>query len=110
MAILPIFKPFGIFYGQWYNLSRFGIFFPHFGLLHQEKSGNPARNVSIFFSSSAFCCRKWKVLSSPQKEKRPFAALTFFRPVCNQGDQVSWRKNVAQNVAQCIFVEINALP
>jgi hypothetical protein len=35
MAIWSIFRPFGIFYGTL-------VYFSHFGMLPQEKSGNPA--------------------------------------------------------------------
>jgi hypothetical protein len=62
MAIWSILRPFGLFYGHlvyftafWSILRPFGIFcghleylwsfgihiFPRFGMLHQEKSGNP---------------------------------------------------------------------
>jgi hypothetical protein len=46
-AILSMFRPFGIFYGIWYNFPRFGIFSP-FGRLRQEKSGNPG--IEAFLS------------------------------------------------------------
>jgi hypothetical protein len=43
------FTTLGIFYDHfeyfmtiWYILSQFGIFFPRFGMLYQEKCGNPA--------------------------------------------------------------------
>jgi hypothetical protein len=46
----------GIFYDHlvyfvtiWSILRPFGIFFPRFGILHQEKSGNPGREVLIFW-------------------------------------------------------------
>jgi hypothetical protein len=49
MAIWTILGPFGLFYGHlvyfegiWYILWLFGIFSPVFGMLYQEKSGNPA--------------------------------------------------------------------
>jgi hypothetical protein len=54
MAFWSILYPFGIFYGRlvyfiaiWYILWQFDIFvchlviFPSFGMLYQEKSGNP---------------------------------------------------------------------
>jgi hypothetical protein len=43
-----IFGPFGLSRGHlacfvaiWYILWSFGIFSPHYGMLHQEKSGYP---------------------------------------------------------------------
>jgi hypothetical protein len=42
MAIWSISRPFGMAYGHLvYNLWSLGKFFPHFGMVHQEKSGNP---------------------------------------------------------------------
>jgi hypothetical protein len=38
MAICYILRSFGIIFGDWYIFSRFGM-------LYQEKSGNPARAV-----------------------------------------------------------------
>jgi hypothetical protein len=52
MAIMTILGPNGTFYGQmvhfvviWYILWSFGIFFPRFGMLNREKSGNPANHT-----------------------------------------------------------------
>jgi hypothetical protein len=52
---LHILEPFGLFYGLWkyftaigYILGSLGIF-PRFGVLYQDKSGNPA---SVFFAPS----------------------------------------------------------
>jgi hypothetical protein len=41
VAIWNILQPLGIFMAIWYILWLFGNFFPHFGMLHQEISGNP---------------------------------------------------------------------
>jgi hypothetical protein len=58
--MLAYFLPFGLFYGHWkyfmalwYNLWQFGIF-PRFGILNQEKSGNPGAQawLNLFFSVS----------------------------------------------------------
>jgi hypothetical protein len=42
MVIWNILRPFGVFYGYLVKLWQLGIFAPHFGILCQEKSGNPA--------------------------------------------------------------------
>jgi hypothetical protein len=42
MAIWTILRTFGIFYGNFGNLVAISYIFPHFGLLCQDKSGNPA--------------------------------------------------------------------
>jgi hypothetical protein len=34
-----------MFIAIWYNLWKLGNFFPRFGMLKQEKSGNPDRKV-----------------------------------------------------------------
>jgi hypothetical protein len=66
MDIWSTLRPFGIFYGHsvyfmdiWSTLRPFGIFygrsvfcghlvyFSHFGMLHQEKSGNPAQHTDV---------------------------------------------------------------
>jgi hypothetical protein len=39
---LSILRPFGIFTAIWYISWPFGICFYRFGMLYQEKSGNPA--------------------------------------------------------------------
>jgi hypothetical protein len=47
-------RPFGLVYGHciyfmaiWYSLWLFGIFPPNFGMLYQEKSGNPVSEPSL---------------------------------------------------------------
>jgi hypothetical protein len=69
-------KKVGIFYGHlkyitaiWYILWPFGnfvvslVYFPHFGILNKEKSGNPGwdgfRNTGMYLSP-AFCNEKSK--------------------------------------------------
>jgi hypothetical protein len=49
-AIWYILWPFGMFCGHlvyfeaiWYSLWLLGIYFSRFGMLHQDKSGNPGR-------------------------------------------------------------------
>jgi hypothetical protein len=44
----------GILYGHlvyslaiWISLWYFGIYFPRFGMLHQEKSGNPVSDATL---------------------------------------------------------------
>jgi phosphatidylglycerophosphate synthase len=51
MLVLKV--PFCLLYGQmvnclaiWYILWSFGIFFPRFGMLYREKSGNPGAGSS----------------------------------------------------------------
>jgi hypothetical protein len=44
MAVWCILGPFGIIVAIWYILWSFDIFFPRFGILYQEKSGNPGWN------------------------------------------------------------------
>jgi hypothetical protein len=46
VGILPI-CPLGLFYGYLVILWSFGISFPHFGSLYQEKSGNPDADVWV---------------------------------------------------------------
>jgi hypothetical protein len=41
MAICNILRPFGLFYGHFSSLVVTGYIFLHFGILFQEKSGNP---------------------------------------------------------------------
>jgi hypothetical protein len=55
-TILPILWPNGIFNGHWvhfvflwYILWPFGIFFPRFGTLYREQSGNPVFDNALFF-------------------------------------------------------------
>jgi hypothetical protein len=45
---IHILWPFGIYYGHlvyFMTFWAFCIFSPHFGILHQEKSGNPENNL-----------------------------------------------------------------
>jgi hypothetical protein len=51
MAIWSIFSPFDIFYGHLVYLGVIWYIFPRFGMLHQEKSGNP---VSVLALLSVF--------------------------------------------------------
>jgi hypothetical protein len=51
----------GPFYGLllyfmdiWYSSWSFGIFFPRFGILYQEKSGNPGREAKKSFGNKFF--------------------------------------------------------
>jgi hypothetical protein len=47
MVIRNILQSFGIFYGHWVMLWKFGVcIFPRFGILCQEKSGNSATTAS----------------------------------------------------------------
>jgi hypothetical protein len=41
MAIWNILRTFAIFYDQLVHLCSFGTFFSGFGVMYQEKSGNP---------------------------------------------------------------------
>jgi hypothetical protein len=41
MEIWNILRPFGIFYGHFGNLALIWYIFLRFGILYQEKSGNP---------------------------------------------------------------------
>jgi hypothetical protein len=59
---IHILSPFGIFQGHlgyfmtlWYILCSFGTFFLLFGIMHQEKSGNPARDLVLRRQSTFFC-------------------------------------------------------
>jgi hypothetical protein len=49
VAIRSIFPPFGIFYGHL-------VYFPRFGILYLEKSGNPAKYKNVDEPSSAQIC------------------------------------------------------
>jgi hypothetical protein len=87
MAIWYILWPFGIFRGHlvyfttiWSILWPFGIFwghmvcnlfFPHFGMLHQEKSGNPCFGLFVFLlcGPRLFCTFWWT--QHPRKPPRP---------------------------------------
>jgi hypothetical protein len=64
--------PFGLFYCHlvyfaaiWYSLWYFGIYFPRFGMLHQEKSGNPGEK---FIPSDSTLGNNFKFLSNLSKE------------------------------------------
>jgi hypothetical protein len=47
MAIGSILRPFGIFYGHLVDfVAILVLWFPRFGMLYQEKSGNPVKNKS----------------------------------------------------------------
>jgi hypothetical protein len=46
LVIWNILRPLGIFKGHLVILYTFGIFFPRFGILCQEKSGNPGSGHS----------------------------------------------------------------
>jgi hypothetical protein len=48
MAILSSYRPFGIFYGHLVQFPPFWYTFPHFDMLHKEKSGNPGMYPQIF--------------------------------------------------------------
>jgi hypothetical protein len=49
MAILSISLPFEIFNGHLvYFVAILAYFHPSFGMLYQEKSGNPAQNCNIY--------------------------------------------------------------
>jgi hypothetical protein len=59
VAIYNILLPFGIFYGLSVIMWQFGIYLPHFGILCQEKSGNPGwfgqgRDLASFFGLGLF--------------------------------------------------------
>jgi hypothetical protein len=47
LAVWNILRHFGIFYGHMVSLCPFWYIFARFGILHQEKSGNPA--LYLFF-------------------------------------------------------------
>jgi hypothetical protein len=48
MVIWSILRPFDIFYGHLVYLVVIGYSFPRFGILHQEKSGNPDWDVHTY--------------------------------------------------------------
>jgi hypothetical protein len=61
MSVWNILQPFGIFNGHFGNFVVIWYIFPPFGILCQEKSGNPAcRQCSVFFPNrfSAFWRKK----------------------------------------------------
>jgi hypothetical protein len=64
MHIWNILRAFGICYGHLVILWQFCIYFPHFGILCQEKSGNPAccRFLQINFLRVSFLQRKPLIL------------------------------------------------
>jgi hypothetical protein len=45
MVIWNILRPFGIIYGHFGKVVVIWYIFPRFGILHQEKSGNPAHDL-----------------------------------------------------------------
>jgi hypothetical protein len=65
MAIWSVLQPFGIFCGHLEHFMVIWYIFPRFGMLHQEKSGNPG--VQIIFIFFLFHC-----LSGPQKQMCSF--------------------------------------
>jgi hypothetical protein len=42
MDVWSILEPLDIFYGHLEYFSGYLVYFPHFGILYREKSGNPA--------------------------------------------------------------------
>jgi hypothetical protein len=71
--------PFCLVYGHMvyfmairYNLWSFGIFFPRFGMLYGEKSGNPAKSDSGFFSTFMDCKVQAAIHSSLCSGQIPF--------------------------------------
>jgi hypothetical protein len=64
-AIWSILRPYGLFYGLlvyfvaiWYSLLQLGTYFPRFGMLYQEKSGNPALTDVLVARVMAHCSRE----------------------------------------------------
>jgi hypothetical protein len=49
MAIWSILQPLEVFYGHLVYFVVFWYIFPGFGILHQEKSGNPAKQLKVCF-------------------------------------------------------------
>jgi hypothetical protein len=75
MAICCILRPFGVFSGNlvyftgiWYILRLFGTFPPTFGMLKQEKSGNPVPDQNWKFKLSMFLKGQF-IASTVTKEK-----------------------------------------
>jgi hypothetical protein len=52
MTIWSILRPLDIFYGHSVYLVVIWYIFPRFGILYQEKSGNPAGSVCEFISKT----------------------------------------------------------
>jgi hypothetical protein len=60
MAIETILRLFGIFCGHLVYFMVIGIhMFSRFGILHQEKSGNPGPNVTAFRSLQTMCTQNF---------------------------------------------------
>jgi hypothetical protein len=85
-AIWNILRPFGIFYGHWYLVVIWYIY-PHFGMLYQEKSGNPewdlgrrSLSAQIFFSR-----KKYFDLKGSLKDQSVIQHVTFVDYYCTRG-------------------------
>jgi hypothetical protein len=76
MALWNIVRTFGIFYGHFGNLVAILYIFPHFGILCQEKSGNPAGELTS-------SCQAVISLSS-----------------CKQGDQIG---RIFAHLGECLL-------
>jgi hypothetical protein len=56
----------------WYILRSYGTFFSNFGILHQEKSGNPAKQLSCWNDFQNLISRiKIQFRPGPFSVKRP---------------------------------------
>jgi hypothetical protein len=70
----------------WYILPRFGTFFPRFGMLHQEKSGNPGFHFHLHVCSS---CRANRIGPMGDRGFHLFIyVLDGLRPRCSLGSDV----------------------
>jgi hypothetical protein len=106
-VILYILWPFGIFCGHlvhfvviWYILRSFWYIFPRFGMLYQEKSGNPA--LQVYRANPAhWLIRLNPCLPRPNRFRRK-VFLSGLR--ADQCDQMNLSK-IAQNVAQPVGVK-----
>jgi hypothetical protein len=106
-AISYILCPFGIFCGHlvhfvviWYILRSFWYIFPRFGMLYQEKSGNPA--LQVYRANPAhWLIRLNPCLPRPNRFRRK-VFLSGLR--ADQCDQMNLSK-IAQNVAQPVGVK-----
>jgi hypothetical protein len=57
---LHILRLFGIFCGHWVYFMVVLYIFPRFGMLYQEKSGNPDQNIFLLTNLKQSLCDSYK--------------------------------------------------
>jgi hypothetical protein len=67
LAILNVLRPFGTFFGPFGNLVAIRYLFPRFGILCQEKSGNPVLEYNVLPNTFLTLCPPSQSVSVKQK-------------------------------------------